>query len=123
MVARTKPRTLPLMQSFDLPQIILVPLWEAFPLGHAQERHGMRILGGLAPLGRLLWQKSPHTSVATLFRAALARRFEYQHEVVGLAPTLAIFLDFVYYLPLQLPGLAPLVERDHMVLQRWTAKK
>jgi len=66
----------------------------------------------MPPAVHLLREQTPLTAVPTQFSRVQTGRFQHHRELVGRAPTLGILLGGGHHLPLQPPGLAPLVEGD-----------
>jgi hypothetical protein len=71
----------------------------------------------LAPAVHLFRKQPPFTAIATQFCLVQTGGFQDNRELVGRPPTLWILLRSRNYIPLQPPGLPPVVEGDDVNAQ------
>jgi len=65
-------------------------------------------------MAHLLGKETPLPAVGAELSGVQASGLQHHRELVGRAPTLGILLGGRHHFPLQPPGLAPLVESDHV---------
>jgi hypothetical protein len=88
-------------------------------VGHRQQQLRIGILGGLPPAAHLLREQATLSAVTAQFSRIQAGGLQHHRELVGRSPTLRILLAGRDDVTLQAPGLAPLLEGDHVDVT-WT---
>ena len=83
-------------------------------IGYRLQFRGNGVLVGLAPAVHLLGEQAALAAVPTHFCRIQASGFEHNRELIGRAQPLRDLLAGRHHLPLQPPGLAPLVEGDRV---------
>ena len=103
-----------LLQPFDFPLGLLVPLLEILLLAHRQQRLCVGIQGRLAPALHLLGVQPALPAITAQFSRVQASGLQHHRELIRSTPALRVLLACRNHLPLASPGLTPFVEGDRM---------